>query len=190
MNLRLKKPERKSWGLDSAELKPETQLSISFLAHYVGGEAELERWLQGMRDFARDSKFLEFFKAKTGLLDADLERFKVEIEETDYLGKIERYTGLPFEGRYAFILTPFVASDTGANVVQRGEDGLSDIISVVGPHELPAPDGPIICTYTRLYARIWHEIAHGVLDNVTELFGEEIGLKQPPKKTPTPEPRR
>jgi tetratricopeptide (TPR) repeat protein len=169
------------------ELKPETQLSISFLGRFVGGDEGLERWLQGMRDFARDAKFLEFFEANKGLLDADLKRVRAEIEEVDYVGKIEAYTKLPFEGRYAFVLTPFVQSDTGANVVQRGDDGLPDIISVLGPIELPPAGGPMTCTYMRLHPRVWHEVAHGVLDNVTELYGEEIALKAPPKREPTPE---
>lgn len=167
------------------ELKPHSQISIAFLAHYVGGDAELERWLQHMRDFAIDSKFMDFFNAKSRLLDADLAKLKAEIEATDYIGKIERYTGLPFEGRYAFVLSPFISSDTGANIVQRGEDGLADIISVVGPTE--PTSGPLTCTYHRLHARIWHEAAHGVLDNVTELYGEEIARKQPPQKKATRE---
>ena len=36
------------------ELKPHSQISIAFLAHYVGGDAELELFLQHMRDFARE----------------------------------------------------------------------------------------------------------------------------------------
>ena len=167
------------------ELKPHSQISIAFLAHYVGGDAELERWLQHMRDFAIDSKFMGFFNAKKGLLDADLAKLKSEIEAADYIGKIERYTGLPFVGRYAFVLSPFVSSDTGANIVQRGDDGLADIISVVGPTE--PTSGPLNCTYHRLHARIWHEAAHGVLDNVTELYGEEIARKQPAQKKATRE---
>jgi tetratricopeptide (TPR) repeat protein len=162
------------------EMKPNAQINIAFLAHYVGGDAELELWLQGMRDFARDSKFMEFFEAKTGLLKPDLAKLQKEIEKADYIGKIERYTGLPFEGRYAFVLSPFVACDTGANIVQRGDDGLADIISVVGPTEHPEPGGALSSTYPRLHARIWHEAAHGVLDNVTELYGEDIAAKQPP----------
>ncbi len=167
------------------ELKPDTQISISFLAHYVGGDEELERWLQSMRDFARDSKFMEFFEAKSRLLAPDLAKLEAEIEATDYIGKIERYTGLPFEGRYAFVLSPFISSDTGANIVQRGTDGLADIISVVGPTEPGA--GPLVCTYPRIHARIWHEAAHGVLDNVTELYGEDIAKKQPPARKATKE---
>ncbi len=167
------------------EFKPHSQISIAFLAHYLGGDAELEVFLQHMRDFARDSKFMEFFDAKSGLLDADLAKLKSEIEETDYIGKIEAYTGLPFEGRYAFVLSPFILSDTGANIVQRGDDGLADIISVLGPVE--PTSGPITTTYHRLHARIWHEAAHGVLDNVTELYGEDIAKKQPPQKKATRE---
>jgi tetratricopeptide (TPR) repeat protein len=169
------------------DLKPHSQLSIGFLAHYVGGDAELERWLQSLRDFARDSKFQAFFDAKSGLLAPDLERLKREIEKADYIGKIETYTGLPFVGRYAFVLSPFISCDTGANIVQRGEDGLADIISVVGPTDHPAPGDAVSCTYPRLHARIWHEAAHGVLDNVTELYGEDIAKKQPPQQEATRE---
>lgn len=164
------------------EFAPHSQISIAFLAHYVGGDAQLELFLQDMRDFARDSKFMAFFEANKGLLDADLNKVKAEIEKSDYIGKIEEYTGLPFVGRYAFVLSPFIASDTGANIVQRGDDGLADIISVLGPIENPAPDGPLTCTYHRLHARIWHEAAHGVMDNVTELYGEDIAAKQPPPR--------
>lgn len=164
------------------EFAPHSQISIAFLSHYVGGDAQLDLFLQDMRDFARDSKFMEFFEKKTKLLDADLAKLKAEIEKSDYIGKIEKYTGLPFEGRYAFVLSPFIASDTGANIVQRGEDGLADIISVLGPIEPPAPDGPLVCTYHRLHARIWHEAAHGVMDNVTELYGLDIAAKQPPPR--------
>jgi len=167
------------------ELKPHSQISISFLAHYVGGDAELEIWLQHMRDFAIDSKFMEFYDARSRLLDDDLAKMKADIEATDYMGKIEAYTGLPFVGRYLFVLSPFIQSETGANIVQRGDDGLADIISVLGPVEHTS--GPITTTYHRLHARIWHEAAHGVLDNVTELYGEEIAKKQPPQKKATRE---
>lgn len=167
------------------ELMPHSQISIAFLAHYVGGDKELEVWLQHMRDFAIDSKFMEFFDKNVRLLDADLAKMKADIEATDYIGKIEAYCGLPFEGRYLFVLSPFISSDTGANIVQRGEDGLADIISVLGPVEHST--GPITTTYHRLHARIWHEAAHGVLDNVTELFGEDIAKKQPPQKKATRE---
>lgn len=167
------------------ELKPHSQISIAFLAHYVGGDAELEDWLQHMRDFAIDSKFMEFFDKNVRLLDADLAKMKADIEATDYIGRIEAYCGLPFEGRYLFVLSPFISSDTGANIVQRGEDGLADIISVLGPIEHTS--GPITTTYHRLHARIWHEAAHGVLDNVTELYGEEIAKKQPPQQKATRE---
>jgi tetratricopeptide (TPR) repeat protein len=167
------------------ELKPASEISIAFLAHYLGGDAELEAFLQHMRDFARDSKFMEFFDKKSALLAPDLAKLKADLEKTDYIGKIESYTGLPFEGRYLFVLSPFILSDTGANIVQRGDDGLADIISVLGPTE--PTSGPIECTYHRLPARIWHEAAHGVLDNVTELYGEEIAKKQPPQPKPTRE---
>ncbi len=168
------------------ELRPPSQISISFLAGYLGGPQELELWLQSLRDFARDSKFMDFFNQQSRLLEPDLALLRKEIEKADYIGKIEAYTGLPFEGRYLFVLSPFIASDTGANIVQRGEDGLADIISVVGPIE-HTTTGLLHCTYQRLHARIWHEAAHGVLDNVTELYGEEIAKKQPPKKKATRE---
>lgn len=168
------------------DLVPPSQISISFLAGYLGGPEELERWLQSLRDFARDTKFLAFFEKHRGLLDEDLAKLRKEIEKADYIGKIEEYTGLPFEGRYAFVLSPFICSDTGANIVQRGEDGLADIISVVGPIE-NSGTGPLNCTYQRLHARIWHEAAHGVLDNVTELYGEDIAKKQPPQPKATRE---
>ncbi len=169
------------------ELRADTQISISFLAHYVGGDEQLERYLQDMRDFCRDSKFEDFFAANAKLLDGDLARMKAEIEAMDYIGKIERYAGLPFEGRYAFVLSPFIQSDTGANIVQRGEDGLADIISVLGPIEDTPKDAPLLCVYKRLHPRIWHEAAHGVLDNVTELYAEDIARKQPPAREPSRE---
>lgn len=168
-------------------LEPSTQISISFLAHYVGGEEHLAKFLQDMRDFARDADFDGFFKTHVGLLDADLAKMKSEIEELDYIGKLETYTGLPFVGRYAFVLSPFLQSDTGANIVQRGEDGLADIISVLGPITLGEKDAPLTCTYLRLHGRAWHEAAHGVLDNVTELFAEDIAAKQPPAREPSRE---
>lgn len=168
------------------DLKPHSQISISFLAGYLGGPEELERWLQSLRDFAVDSKFMAFYDKYSPLLEPELAQLRKEIEKADYIGKIEAYTGLPFEGRYLFVLSPFIQSDTGANIVQRGEDGLADIISVVGPIEDTGPDN-LRCTYQRLHARIWHEAAHGVLDNVTELYGEDIAKKQPPQQKATRE---
>ncbi|MBI3554148.1 MAG: DUF4932 domain-containing protein [Elusimicrobia bacterium] len=170
------------------EFKPATELSIDFLTQWTGDRATLDRWVDTLRDFARESRFLEFFEKKSRLLDPEVTRFKKTIESADYIGKLERYTGLPFEGRYIFYLTPFIGSHAGANVVSRLENGAAHIESVIGPSDdVARATGTYY--HEELPPRIFHEAAHGVLDVVTELYGEDIEAKRPVQKEVTKEYR-
>src|SRR5439155_26091028 len=124
-----------------------------------GKRANLDLWIQGLRDFARDTQFMKWFDKNVKLLDADVDGFRKKIASQDYINKLEAYTGLPFEGVYIFYLSPFVDNYAGANVVSRLEDGSAHIISVLGPND-EMKDGKLTYYFNELPPRIYHEAAH------------------------------
>ena len=85
---------------------------------------------------------------------------------------MERYSGLPFEGRYRVLLSPFQARGNAVNTIVMADDGSYDIISVVGPKGA----GPRALNFLtdESAVTLWHELGHGILDTLADLHGSEI----------------
>lgn len=139
------------------------------------GEAERsgvwEPWLAAMRDFARASRFSAGLKRAARLLKPDLDGLNAHIAKTDYVSRIELYTGLPYLGRYRIIFSPLCARGGILNRVWTRDDGRHDIISVLRPDSLPDERGDV--PDHRLDAVLWHELGHGVMDMTVNLYDHE-----------------
>lgn len=153
-----------------------------FLAPKTGGSVLLERWLDSLRAFARDSQFHEFYEAEVRRAEPEFARFEQSVLETDFLHKIEAYSGLSFRGRFSFLFSRFY-KDMAAVHIQRLDDGAVRIAVITGSDD-EAPPGS-----SRSFAvdpgMIWHEAAHGILDEYTDLLKEEFAVKRKLLRDPT-----
>ncbi len=152
------------------ELAPRLLIPDLFIDD-AGGAKALDAWLDAMRTFDREADFTSYFETEKKLLAAPVSAFQNSVGQRDYVGKIERYTGLPFKGSYAVLLAPFVKTGSQVNSVVLQDDGSYDIQSVVGPEE---SGGKLDFLPDEFPGTAWHEIGHGILDTLSDLHQDEI----------------
>lgn len=131
----------------------------------------LEPWLAAARDFTRDARFLEGFPARERLLRKELAELRARVARAGYVGKLERYTGEAYEGRYELIASPLCREGGVLNRVWTRDDGSGLIVSLVKIEE--ARGGGMTFVDPDLDACVWHELAHGVLDLTADLYDHE-----------------
>lgn len=132
---------------------------------------ELEPWLAALRDFTRDSRFLDGFAERARLLEPELAELRARAAKADYIGKLERYTGESYDGRYVLIASPLCQKGGVLNRVWSRDDGSGVIVSIVKPE--PGRGGRLTFVDAELDACVWHELAHGVLDLTANLYHQE-----------------
>ncbi len=160
------------------DLAPQYLVPDSFL-DMAGGKAKMAEWLAALRDFSHTSPFLEFFAEQQKALQPDVAKFRLAIERKDYIGKIERYTGLPFSGEYSIHLSPFFKKGSMVNAVIRLDDGSYVIKTIEGPEA--GLGGTLDYGGDSFDQTAWHELSHGVVDILSDLSEEEIARSQPIK---------
>ncbi|MBI2385283.1 MAG: DUF4932 domain-containing protein [Elusimicrobia bacterium] len=139
------------------------------------GEAERsgvwEPWLGAMRAFARDSRFTAVLGACAPRLSPAVDALRRRVEQDDHAGKIERYTGLPFLGRYRIIVSPLCARGVSLNRVWLRDDARHEIVSILDADSCPSAERD--SADHSLDAVVWHELGHGVLDMTANLYDHE-----------------
>lgn len=141
----------------------------------AGGRAKLEAWLGHLRDFAADPRFKAWHARERAALEPDAAAFREAIAKTDYLGLIEDYAGMSYQGRYSIQLAAFFRMGSMVNSVLPGDDGSYEIRSLIGPEPR---GGRLDFRPDRLDPTAWHELAHGLLDTLGELYEDEIKLSE------------
>lgn len=139
------------------------------------GEAERsgvwEPWLEAMRAFARASRFTAVLGACAPSLSPAVDALRRRMVEDDHAGKIERYTGLPFLGRYRIIVSPLCARGAILNRVWLRDDARHEIVSILDADSCPSEQRPP--DDHSLDAVVWHELGHGVMDMTANLYDHE-----------------
>lgn len=137
------------------------------------GESErsgaLEPWLEGLRAFARDTRFAERLAGCAPLLDKELAELRAAVAASDYLGKLDAYTGLPYEGTFRIFASPLCQHGGVLNRIWSYDDGRG-AISCVLPPDL---ERGFTFVTAELDACVWHEAAHGTMDPVMNLYDYE-----------------
>lgn len=141
----------------------------------IGGSELVDRWIGSLRAFARDARYMEYHREASHRLEPEIARYKREIITGDYLAKIESYTGMRYRGRYRFVFTRFMRQGAAMLMVTH-HGGAVQITSIVGPDEEAPPESRI--RFPIFPDDIWHESAHGILDESTDRFREEFSAKQ------------
>jgi hypothetical protein len=138
--------------------------------HYrnQGKEDALSRFLPLLRDFAANAGFMDFFAAHRSFYESLSKPTRAGFARKDYLPPVDDYLGIARPHRYHFIMAPLYHGASHHNVLYPRSDGVFDIYNVNGHRRVVdgAPDYNL--DIDELAFTAWHEIAHTVIDAITQ----------------------
>jgi hypothetical protein len=152
---------------------PELTLQMPFseyLKNRAGGGQRLEEFIAALRDFVRQTHFVDFYEAHESFYRQVISRAEDSLKGTDYIGTLENYYGLK-QHSYTLILVPLFAGGYGPRIEK--EDKTFDVYEIIGPWE--AKEGwPEFGSVESLKRIAWHEFSHSFVNPITEKNSEEI----------------
>ena len=165
---------------DPPELVKKTPYS-DYLIKRAGGEENLMQFADELRDFARRTDFMKFYKAHSLLYDTLIAEVNSLFEGKNYVQVLEDFYG---ESRksYNFILSPLFSGNYGIPIKTEDE---YDLYAVIGPCSLKGKRTTFACL-DYLESMTLHEWSHPfvnpLVDKNYELFKKSIALFEPIKR--------
>ena len=151
------------------ELKLEEARSEECGAQRAGGVASLEAWLEQLRDFARVSDFVSFFRAHAGLYALMEEATRKKLVR-DYAADLEAYHGIR-QASYTIIPAPLLVGNYGPR--RSRPDGRFDIYGILGTSG--TSDGiPQFGSVDTLRYLVWHEFGHSFVNPEIDRLGDMV----------------
>nr|BAL56854.1 hypothetical conserved protein [uncultured Acetothermia bacterium] len=153
---------------------PSLKIQVPFpdyLKARAGGEKQLKRFVEALRNFAHETQFMVFFKAHQGFFSQMVAKAYRNLTRIDIVEELERYYGMK-QHSYTIILAPlFHQGGFGAKI--RRADGRFDVYAILGP--TGTLEGiPIFGSPSWFRSIVWHEFSHSFVNPVTERFRQEI----------------
>lgn len=156
---------------DPPELRVERQFT-NYLKMRAGGEEQLEKFVGALRDFARETKFMEFFKEHGGFYSQVVSGVKKPLADLNIVGVLEDYFGKEFAQSYTVILVPLFQGNYGPRV--RQADGTYAFYSICGNHGVSALGHPLFGSAERFRQLLWHEFGHSFINPLVEKHREQL----------------
>ena len=142
-----------------------------YLETCAGGRGQLFAFLDSLRNFAAESRFMEFHAAHAELFRRLVEDARRALRHTRVVGPLEAYFGEREHG-YHLILSPLLHAGGYAAKVER-PPGNVDCYALLGPSR--ASHGrPRFWDPDALEALLWHEFSHVFIGNLPEVCRLEI----------------
>jgi len=153
--------------------------SLEIAAHHdhyrnAGKDDAISRFLPLLRDFATKGGFMDFFKARGKFYAALPEATRRGFAKSDYQPPVDDYLGLSRPHRYHFIMTPLYHGSSHHNVLYRRDDGTFDIYSINGHRGVLKGVPDFDLKIPEMAHTAWHEIAHTVIDEITQSHRTEL----------------
>ena len=144
--------------------------------HYdnQGRDDAIARFLPLLRDFAIQGRFMDFFSRHKAFYAALAEPTRRGFAKKDYLPPVDDYLGLSRPHRYHFIMTPLYRGTSHHNVLYPRPDGVFDIYSVNGHRGIANGLPDFNLRVEEMTHTAWHEIAHTVVDEITQSHRAEL----------------
>jgi hypothetical protein len=137
----------------------------------AGGRERLFAFLDSLRDFAAESRFMEFYAAHERHFRRLVGDARRVLRRTRVVGPLEEYFGVREHG-YHLILAPLLHAGGYAAEVER-PPGIVDCYAILGPSR--ASHGrPRFWDPDALEALLWHEFSHVFVGNLPESCRREI----------------
>jgi len=168
------------WHNDPPSLVQKTPYS-DYLIKRAGGEENLLRFADELRDFARRTDFMKFYKAHKLLYDTLTAEVDLLFEGKKYVQTIEDFYG---ESRHSYnlILSPLFSGNYGMPIKTEEE---YDLYAVIGPCSLKEKRTTFACL-NYLESITLHEWSHSfinpLVDQNYELLEKSIALFEPIKR--------
>jgi hypothetical protein len=160
---------------DPPELKQHLPLT-DFLIDRAGGAEHIMRFVDLLGDFARTSRFMEFFKNQSPYYGSLIERESGKSDLKRLTGRMEDYYGTR-QAAYRVVLAQLIhAGGYGPRV--RGADGRYTVYAVVGPKQLEndVPDFGSADQYRHI---VLHEFSHSFVNPIVESNAENLKPSAP-----------
>lgn len=142
---------------------PELELRAPFSAYLeqrAGGRERLFAFLDSLRSFARESRFMEFHAAHRAFFDRLVADTRSTLAHTQVLDPLEDYIGERAHG-YHVLLSPLMQVGGYGAQVER-PPGLVDCYAMLGPSG--ARRGrPRFWDAPQLEGLLWHEFGHSIV---------------------------
>jgi len=143
-----------------------------YLKMRAGGEEQLEEFVGALRDFARETRFMEFFKEHGGFYSQVLSGVKKPLADLNIVGVLEEYFGKEFRQSYTVILVPLFQGNYGPRV--RQAEGTYAFYSICGNHGVSALGLPLFGSAERFRHLLWHEFGHSFVNPLVEKHREQL----------------
>ncbi len=142
----------------------------NYLKTRAGGEKQLKEFVDTLRDFAEQSRFVAFFRSQRDFYQRIVDNAHTAIQDADYVGPLENYYGIK-QHSYNIILVPLFVGGFGHRLDRA--DGTCDIYNICGPISIEN-ELPVFGTADSFRDLAWHEFGHSFVNPGMEKFRNEI----------------
>jgi len=152
---------------------PELSIEMPFteyLNRRAGGAERLKKFVELLRDFAEETKFLAFFEAHSGTFQQIVANAQRKMGGINYAQTLQDYYGMS-QNSYNIILTPLFVGGYGPRIERSS--GKFDVYNILGPMNME--NGlPTFGSEESFRHIAWHEFSHSFVNPTTEKFSKEI----------------
>jgi hypothetical protein len=136
----------------------------------AGSRAKLDEFVQGMRLFARDANFMDFFKDHETVYSRLASDYRKNME-WDYVKDLEQYYGYG-QDSYHLILAPlFHPGGFGPRI--KTPEGYYQAYAIIGAKGV-TEDQPNFGSGDSMRRLCWHEFSHSFVNHVTDLHLDQL----------------
>jgi hypothetical protein len=141
-----------------------------FLVTMAGSRAKLDEFVQGMRAFAGDASFMDFFKGHESAYSQLASDYRRNME-WDYVKDLEEYYGYG-QDSYHLILAPlFHPGGFGPRI--KTPEGHYQAYAVIGSKGVTG-DRPNFGSGDSMRRLCWHEFSHSFVNHLTDLYLSQL----------------
>lgn len=136
----------------------------------AGGIERLNEFVRVLRDFARETQFVDFYEANHECLQQIEVTVRDAIGSVDYVGMLEEYYGM---SQHSYTVIPASLFRPGYGPRVERDDGTFDLYCIIGPggvNDRGTPEfAPLMLRYI-----ILHEFSHSFVNPLTAKYREEV----------------
>lgn len=153
------------------------------LLRVLGNQENVEEFLDRLRQFVEDSRFLDFFKDNQDEYAKIIDVYMGMIGNHNYIERLENYVGMT-QRTYNIILVPLYGPFGFSLFSIDGREGPTDVYNICGPQRVE--NGiPEFGTEHGIGSIFLHEFAHSfcnpLIDKYRDRFDESVQLYAPIK---------
>ena len=151
---------------------PELELRVPFSDYVVkraGGESQLNRFVEALRDFAQQSQFQTFFEAHEGTFKEVIDNTRSVVE--DAVAVLRGYSGMDLAG--STVVLGMLLHHGGFAAMIEHEIGDVEAYALIGP--VGGQNGlPTFGSASHIESTTWHEFSHTFINPLTDQYANSI----------------